>query len=272
VQGSVPPRLRIAKLKKILLALNFIVAKVPAGNAFKSQIEDITIELYKYIKDISADPTVADILELQKGVEHLDVLTKTLVATGLVKGSLYTFVHRAAVSLFTILRADLAHQDKTDSGTHGSISSASAAHDVSLELVHILADTESDTSFPYTPHTRTYLSRPQTQHMPEQPPSQTFSSPVPSTSQRTGVPKNYTKVAQVSTRTLPTQKPNSSRTEGIYAFILKTGKVGVPQVSAAFPTVSSKTIQRELVALVGSGRIAKEGDRRWTIYSVPAGK
>jgi len=33
--------------------------------------------------------------------------------------------------------------------------------------------------------------------------------------------------------------------------------------------VSEKTIQRELQALVATGAVKKEGERRWTRYSLP---
>lgn len=50
----------------------------------------------------------------------------------------------------------------------------------------------------------------------------------------------------------------------------KKGSVTIKDVSVAFRDVSEKTIQRELLAMVEEGALKKEGERRWSRYSLAA--
>ncbi len=47
-----------------------------------------------------------------------------------------------------------------------------------------------------------------------------------------------------------------------------TGKdwLSIKEIAQALPTVSTKTVQRELNALLAKGRVKREGDRRWSRY------
>ncbi len=58
------------------------------------------------------------------------------------------------------------------------------------------------------------------------------------------------------------------RREGILSVIRSKGKASIKDISMIIRGVSEKTIQRELQALVEARLISKQGERRWTRYSI----
>ncbi len=58
----------------------------------------------------------------------------------------------------------------------------------------------------------------------------------------------------------------ASRTKKILELVATSSGVSVKDLSQVVPGVSEKTIQRELSALIESGQIRKEGERRWSLY------
>lgn len=62
-------------------------------------------------------------------------------------------------------------------------------------------------------------------------------------------------------------KEQGERTSKVLEFVRtkKTG-VSIKEISAVVKGVSTKTIQRELSALVSKGLIKKDGERRWSLY------
>ena len=60
----------------------------------------------------------------------------------------------------------------------------------------------------------------------------------------------------------------SNRAETILSVIKDKGRVYIKDISNIVRDVSEKTLQRELRRLVDSGVIIKEGNRRWTAYSL----
>lgn len=225
------------------------MAKVDPKNTYKKVIEETTISLHTFIKDnyevIETAGSREVIDKLKKDIAHLEVLLKSLVVSGQVKGHLYTFVHTAFTQTFKSLDAALVQH---------------ASSNIDSNLADILDSDIPEFEIPVLPQLRRQVSVPQhtTEYAPRQTVQRSANNP-------------RSKAVKSATPAAPKPAPKSSRTDDIYAFIQKTGKVGVPQVAAAFTSVSNKTIQRELVALVASGRIAKEGDKRWTMYSVAKG-
>lgn len=59
-----------------------------------------------------------------------------------------------------------------------------------------------------------------------------------------------------------------NRREKIIEMIREKGRVSIGDITTAFPDISSKTVQRELLALVTGGVLKKEGDKRWSTYSL----
>lgn len=59
---------------------------------------------------------------------------------------------------------------------------------------------------------------------------------------------------------------DSVRRDTILAFIKGRGPVSIADIAKAVPAVSSKTVQRELNALIKQGVLTREGDRRWSRY------
>lgn len=60
-----------------------------------------------------------------------------------------------------------------------------------------------------------------------------------------------------------------SRRENILALIQQKGRVSIKDISREIKNCSEKTIQRELTALVATGVLKKEGERRWSTYLFP---
>jgi hypothetical protein len=58
----------------------------------------------------------------------------------------------------------------------------------------------------------------------------------------------------------------NKRQETILSFINQQKSAGIKDIVTLFPLVSEKTIQRELTALVSSGKITKRGSKRWSVY------
>lgn len=60
----------------------------------------------------------------------------------------------------------------------------------------------------------------------------------------------------------------NGRREAILKLIKERKKVGVRDVAEVVTGVSEKTLQRELLSLVEEGILRKEGERRWSTYSL----
>ncbi|MES2224747.1 MAG: DeoR family transcriptional regulator [Patescibacteria group bacterium] len=58
----------------------------------------------------------------------------------------------------------------------------------------------------------------------------------------------------------------SKRQDVILSFINERKSVGIKDIAALFSDTSEKTIQRELSALVSTGKITKRGEKRWSVY------
>jgi DNA-binding transcriptional ArsR family regulator len=58
------------------------------------------------------------------------------------------------------------------------------------------------------------------------------------------------------------------RRKHIVSVIKKRGRVGIKDITSAITDTSEKTIQRELAAMVQDGIVKKEGEKRWSIYSL----
>ena len=73
-----------------------------------------------------------------------------------------------------------------------------------------------------------------------------------------GVPNTNQSVAKQGVKT--------DRQAQILSLINDRKSAGIKDIAALFPDTSEKTIQRELGALVASGRITKRGQKRWSVY------
>ena len=58
------------------------------------------------------------------------------------------------------------------------------------------------------------------------------------------------------------------RREAVLSVIKNNGKASIKDISTLIRGVSEKTIQRELLALIAAGRVLKQGERRWSTYSL----
>ena len=58
------------------------------------------------------------------------------------------------------------------------------------------------------------------------------------------------------------------RREAVLSVIKNNGKASIKDISTLIRGVSEKTIQRELLALIAAGKVLKQGERRWSTYSL----
>ena len=58
------------------------------------------------------------------------------------------------------------------------------------------------------------------------------------------------------------------RREAILSVIRNKGRASIKDISTLIRDVSEKTIQRELLALISLGMVLKQGERRWSTYSL----
>ena len=65
-------------------------------------------------------------------------------------------------------------------------------------------------------------------------------------------------------------KDKSNRQEIILSLLNKNGALGIKDFVSEISDCSEKTIQRELVSLVAKGLVKKEGEKRWSKYSLKA--
>lgn len=65
-------------------------------------------------------------------------------------------------------------------------------------------------------------------------------------------------------------KDKSSRRESILSILKTNGPSFIKDIAMNMRDVGGKTVQRELQSLVASGVVRKEGDKRWTKYSLPS--
>ncbi len=71
-----------------------------------------------------------------------------------------------------------------------------------------------------------------------------------------------------SNSTTSASAKHNERSEAILKLIGDKERVNVKDVSAVITDCSEKTIQRELIALIHKGVLKKEGERRWSMYSL----
>ena len=64
------------------------------------------------------------------------------------------------------------------------------------------------------------------------------------------------------------KKDKSNRQDTIIVLLKKNPGLGIKDFTSAIKGCSEKTIQRELAALVSKGQIKKEGEKRWSRYSL----
>ncbi len=67
---------------------------------------------------------------------------------------------------------------------------------------------------------------------------------------------------------VPQATSNTGRKEKIYEIIQKKGELTIKDIAQVAPEYSEKTIQRDLVDMVGTGKLKKKGERRWTVYYI----
>jgi len=108
-------------------------------------------------------------------------------------------------------------------------------------------------------------------------PNEQYSEAVPnpsytshsSTQVRSTVPK--TQSNSESKKRAPSVKTAVSkgqRRDTILSVLGRGGRLGIKDIARQIPDCSEKTVQRELVSLVDSGVVRKEGEKRWSIYFV----
>lgn len=73
---------------------------------------------------------------------------------------------------------------------------------------------------------------------------------------------------QTQTKSSLASESHESRREVILALLKKSGPLGIKDVASHLTDCGEKTVQRELAALVDSGTLIKEGEKRWSKYKL----
>ena len=63
---------------------------------------------------------------------------------------------------------------------------------------------------------------------------------------------------------------SKNRRESIVSILRQQGRLGIKDITKVIRGCSEKTVQRELLSLVKEGVVMKEGERRWSVYSLVA--
>ena len=68
----------------------------------------------------------------------------------------------------------------------------------------------------------------------------------------------------------PAKRTLDVRQQNILEVVRSGGELGIAEIASNLPEYSSKTIQRDLVELIASGRVKRTGLKRWSKYSLTA--
>ena len=83
-----------------------------------------------------------------------------------------------------------------------------------------------------------------------------------------GQPPNVTGGAHGSNGLIESEYRHTKRRSVILDVVNRRGRVSVKDISQYVKDCSSKTLQRELLSLVAEGVLKKEGERRWSTYTI----
>ncbi len=75
-------------------------------------------------------------------------------------------------------------------------------------------------------------------------------------------------INRINTPKKTEQKPKNDRRDNILKILRKKGEITIKDISTTISGCSEKTLQRELLALVQNGVLKKEGEKRWSRYSL----
>lgn len=98
--------------------------------------------------------------------------------------------------------------------------------------------------------------------VPDGRPVSTQITPAPRPSSVSGEQKKSRAASPSST------EKHSNRQNTIIEVIRKGGALGIRDIAAHIPGCGEKTVQRELAALVNSGVLKKQGEKRWSTYAL----
>jgi len=79
---------------------------------------------------------------------------------------------------------------------------------------------------------------------------------------------SFKKVSETVKTSELKQKDKSNRQDIIISLLKKNNELGIKDFTSSIKDCSEKTIQRELVLLVTKGLIKKDGEKRWSRYSL----
>ena len=217
------------KVERVVAAVHVLTSHISAEEPLRREIRAVSVSI------------LAALLEMRDDMRNAHA--SSTKAFELAMRHLETLVRLAAVSSFiSFQNADLV-TEALDDLVHFLHSSQKTAYSESMRLSRELFSDVRTPSFrqeSYTPAPR------------EKP-------PVADTvrNETTAVDKSE----QLS------QKP-SVRTDQVLSVLRAQPKQSIRDVAAQLPEYSEKMIQRELADLVLSGKVRKEGEKRWSTYSV----
>lgn len=238
---------------------DFVLEKSIFNNVFEKDIRRVFIykkaeRLAKAIHLIT--PAFSDTVSLKNRIDT--------IAIGLVDAAtLPSSTARAALSRELLTLSSILSIAQS-SGLLSSMNAELIARETHLLLQEVSEYEEPRVSFDETPTLSGIAKKAFSTESPQKPPAhKQLTQIVRSAETRTTVRKGHIK--DISN---PSDIHIKDRTEAVLSVIRNRGVASIKDISTIIRDVSEKTIQRELMALVAAGTINKQGERRWSTYSL----
>ncbi|MFZ3043755.1 MAG: hypothetical protein WA058_01450 [Minisyncoccia bacterium] len=240
---------------KHALQEDFVLEKSIFSNIFEKDIRRVFIykkaeRLAKAIHLIT--PAFAEALSLKNRIDA--IVVGLIDAAILPPGTARTALSRELLALSSVLSI------ARTSGTLSSMNADLITREAHMLLHEVAAYEEPRLSFDETPTLSSIAKETLSREM-----SQNSHQPSKPQSVRTtrAVSKGHVK----DTGRTPDSQVKDRR-DAIVSVIRNKGTASIKDISTLVRGVSEKTIQRELSSLISSGMVVKQGERRWSTYSL----
>ncbi len=246
IKGKVPPQ------------EDFVLEKSIFNNVFEKDIQRVFIykkaeRLAKAIHLIA--PAFGESVALRNRIDAISI--------GLVDAAIHSSgIARAALSRELLALSSVLSIARTG-GLLSAMNSELIAREAHLLLKEVAEYEEPRILLDETPtlsHLANEMAKQDTVlHMYPTPPVQIKPKTVHPDSVRKGGEKDISEIKDTRLQ---------DRREAILSIIKNKPTASIKDISAHIRNVSEKTVQRELIALIAMGLVVKEGERRWSKYSL----
>lgn len=236
----------LGRAQKIASAIYLVTGLLKDTEPLRGELRKRAVRLLSYIRGLS-DNNVANehvVLDVKKILEHTLALSGLASQSGLVSSMNHEFIAAEIESFVNDLSS--AFKDKNNAPSiAGSLKDA----DRSISSALLLSS-----------GSRGYKG-----HYKGQPKGHVISQIKKTQRQIFG---DFKQMVGPIKDIVPASAGGAERKEKIYQIIQEKGSLTIKDIALVAPQYSEKTIQRDLVEMVGNGRVKKKGERRWTVYFV----